>query len=126
MRVSGRSRWGLQTFLALAVPESQLVGCTRADLANLLWFATALPGVIQGGGELSLAHLGGGKAISRIDAYGGHGAERLLIRLVDDWRRRGRPDVTRLRVEVAYGPRLIREAWRSSQRGSGVMLFDWR
>ncbi len=126
MRVSGRSRWALQTFLALAVPERQLVGCTRADLANLLWFATALPGVIQDRGEVSLAHLGGGKAISRIEAYGGRGAERLLVRLVDDWRRRRRPDVTRLRMEVAYGStRSTREAWRTRQRGSSVLLFDW-
>ncbi len=49
---------GLEAFLALAVPEEQLVGCARADLADLLCFSTAMRGVFDDRGGLSLAHLG--------------------------------------------------------------------
>ncbi len=126
IRASGRSQWGLESFLALAVPEEQLVGCTRADLMNLLFFATALPAVIDVRNGLSLAHLGGRKTISRIEAYGGHSAERLLGRVVEEWLHQRKPDVSRLNVEVAYGGRAsMREAWRTRRRGSTVLLFDW-
>ena len=126
MRVRSQAQWGLEAFLALAVPEESLVGCARADLADLLFFSTSMPGVIQGRGGLSLAHLGGRKSITRIESYGTRGAEALLLRLVNEWRRRGRPDVTRLQVEVAFGRRSQRRAWRTRRRGSGVLLFDWR
>jgi protein-L-isoaspartate(D-aspartate) O-methyltransferase len=125
VRASGRSQWGLETFLTLAVPENQLVGCTRSDLEHLLFYSTALPGVIDLSEQTSLAHLGGGKTISRILAYGGRAAERLLSDFVDDWRRRGRPDVSRLRVEVVYSGRPARSAWRTKRRGSSTVLFDW-
>jgi protein-L-isoaspartate(D-aspartate) O-methyltransferase len=126
VRAAGRSQWGLESFLALAVPEEQLVGCTRTDLMNLLLYATALPGVIDTSGALSLAHLGGKKTISRIEAYGGQGAERLLKQTVNEWRARRRPDVSRLCVEVVFGSRAtIRAAWRTKRRGSRVLLFDW-
>jgi protein-L-isoaspartate(D-aspartate) O-methyltransferase len=127
IRATGRSQWGLESFLALAVPEEQLVGCTRTDLTNLLLYATALPAVIDTSGALSLAHLGGKKTISRIEAYGGHGAERLLRQTVNEWRTRRRPDVSRLGVEVVFGSRAtIRAAWRTKRRGSSILLFDWR
>jgi protein-L-isoaspartate(D-aspartate) O-methyltransferase len=124
LRVRGHAHWALEAFLCLAVPEELLVGCTRTDLAHLLFYSTAMPGVIDKE-RRSLAHLGGGKTISRIDSYGGRRAEEALQRLVDEWLRRGRPDVSRLRVEVAYGPSAPRRAWRSRRRGSNVLLFDW-
>jgi protein-L-isoaspartate(D-aspartate) O-methyltransferase len=126
VRAAGRSQWGLESFLALAMPEEQLVGCTRTDLMNLLLYATALPAVIDTSSALSLAHLGGKKTISRIEAYGGHGAERLLRQTVNEWRTRRRPDVSRLGVEVAFGRRATgRAAWRTKRRASSVLLFDW-
>ena len=125
IRASGRSQWGLETFLVLAVPEDRLVGCTRSDLEHLLFYSTALPGVIDVSGAPSLAHLGGGKTISRILAYGGRAAERLLSAFVDEWCERGRPDVSRLRVEVLYDRRPSRPAWRTKRQGSSTLLFDW-
>jgi hypothetical protein len=127
VRAKGKAQWALESFLALAVPEEQLVGCTRADLTNLLLYATAFPAVIDERGGLSLAHLGGKSTLSRIEAYGGRGGERMLVQMVDDWRTRRRPSVSRLRVEVAFGRRTsIREAWRTRRRGSSTLLFDWR
>ena len=127
IRVQGQSQWALESFLALAVPEDQLVGCTRVDLEQLLFYATALPGVIDRRGPISLAHLAGARTISRIDGYGGRRAEALLARWVAEWRRLGRPDVSRLDVEVAYGsPGSTRTAWRTVRRGRCLLMFDWR
>jgi protein-L-isoaspartate(D-aspartate) O-methyltransferase len=125
IRATGRSQWGLEAFLALAAPEERLVGCARADLEHLQFFSTSLPGVMGDPAKPSLAHLGGNKTLSRIEAYGTRDADRLLGRLVEEWRRRRRPDVTRLGVEVVFGPQ-TREAWRSKRRGSSTLLFDWR
>jgi protein-L-isoaspartate(D-aspartate) O-methyltransferase len=127
MRVKGESQWGLESFLALAVPEEQLVGCTRAEIMHLLFFATALPAIIDVRGPLSLAHLGGSKTISRIEAYGASHAERLLEGAITEWRRRGKPDVSRLNVEVAYGHSATEsKAWRTRRRGSCLLMLDWR
>jgi hypothetical protein len=126
MRVSGRSQWGLESFFALAVPEDRLVGYARSDLDELLFFTTAMLAVVDAGPPASLAHMGGRRALSRIEAYGGRDSERLLTDLVGEWRGRGRPGVSSLHVEVVFrrgGP--IRQAWRATTGGSSTMLFDW-
>lgn len=123
MRVSGWQQWELESFIVLAAPEELLVGCTREDLSELLFFGTALPRIIDAGGS-GLAHLAGRKSISRLDAYGHRGAKRLLAGLVDEWRLRGRPRVAGLSVGVSYGPSR-RNAWRTKRRGASVVSFDW-
>jgi protein-L-isoaspartate O-methyltransferase len=123
MRVSGGLRWELESFIALVAPEDLLVGCTRDDLSELLFFGTAMPAITDADGS-GLAHLAGKRTISRIDAYGDKWAERRLADLVDDWRRRGRPGVARLTAEVSYG-RSTRKAWRTLKRGSTLIRFDW-
>jgi protein-L-isoaspartate(D-aspartate) O-methyltransferase len=122
-RVSGLRQWGLESFIALAAPEELLVGCTRESLDGLLFFGTALPGVIDADGG-GLAHLAGRRSISRLDAYGHDEAEGLLSDLVDEWRRQGRPGVARLTIEVSYG-RTPRGAWTWKRRGSSVLSFDY-
>jgi protein-L-isoaspartate O-methyltransferase len=124
MRVSRWRLWELESFICLAAPEELLVGCTREDLSELLFFGTALPGVV-GADRSGLAHLAGTRSVSRLDAYGDAWAERLLAELVDDWRSRDQPRVARLSVEVAYG-RSRPDAWRIKRRGSSVISFDYR
>jgi protein-L-isoaspartate(D-aspartate) O-methyltransferase len=124
MRVSRWRLWELESFICLAAPEELLVGCTREDLSALLFFGTALPGVVDAD-RSGLAHLAGTRSVSRLDAYGDAGAERLLAELVDEWRRRGQPRVARLSVEVAYG-RSRPDAWRIKRRGSSLISFDYR
>jgi protein-L-isoaspartate(D-aspartate) O-methyltransferase len=124
VRASGAVQWGLEAFVALAVPEERLVGCTRAELAHLLYFSTALPAVIEVGPRPSLAHLSGTRTLSRIDAYGARGAEAVLRRAVEDWIGLGRPGVGRLQIEVSYG-RHARGVWRTRRRGSSLLAFDW-
>jgi protein-L-isoaspartate O-methyltransferase len=123
IRVSGWRQWALETFIVLAAPEEQLVGCTTENSRQLLFFGTALPGIVAADGS-GLAHLAGGRSISRLDAYGREGAERTLADLVDDWGQRGRPGVDRLSVEVSYG-RPRRNGWRIKRRGSSVISFDY-
>lgn len=124
VRVSGRLQWDLQSFICLAAPEEHLVGCTREDLSELLYFGTALPGIIAPD-RRGLAHIAGTRSVSRVDAYGNAGpAERLLVGLVNEWRRRRRPDVSRLSVEVVFGR--AEAAWRTKKRGSSVLLFEYR
>ena len=59
-------------------------------------------GVISSDGA-GLALLGGGpKRLSRIESYGDRTAERLLLRLIEGWKERGRPTGEDLRVEVSF------------------------
>ena len=83
----------------------------------------ALPGIIERDGR-SLAHLSGGRHISRLDAYGGRGSELLLRALVEAWKRDGRPGVDRLRIRVSFGSRRAK-AWRVKKRGQSLISFDW-
>jgi hypothetical protein len=124
MRVSRWQLWELESFILLAAPEDLIVGCTREDLGGLLFYGTALPAIIDAD-STGLAHLAGSRSVSRLDAYGNAQAEQLLIDIVDDWRRRGRPGVARLSVEVSYHP-ASRAGWRHKRRGSGVISFDLR
>lgn len=124
MRVSELLQWGLESFIVLAAAEEMLVGCTREDATDLLFYGTPLPGIMDTSGS-GLAHLAGKRSVSRLDAYGHGEAERRLADLVDEWRRRGRPDVARLSVEVSYG-RCPPAAWRTKKRGASVISFDYR
>jgi protein-L-isoaspartate(D-aspartate) O-methyltransferase len=123
IRVSGWQQWALESFIVLAAPEELLVGCTTESSNQLLFFGTALAGIIAADGS-GLAHLAGGRSISRLDAYGLEGAEQALADLVDEWGHRGRPGVAGLSVEVSYG-RSRREGWRIKKRGSSVTSFDY-
>jgi protein-L-isoaspartate(D-aspartate) O-methyltransferase len=124
MRVSASRQWALESFIAVAAPEEVLVGCTGEDGDGLVVCGTELPGIMDAERK-GLAHLAGRRSISRLAAYGHHGAERRLADLVDEWRRRGRPDVTRMSVAVSYG-RSRRQAWRIRRRGPSVISFDYR
>lgn len=64
---------------------------------------------------LSLALLGGARTVTRVDAYGGPEAERLLFDLVRRWQARGRPTLSDLHVEAVFdnGTSRIRWGWQS-------------
>ena len=96
-------RGALGLYLIIEAPGDRLVVGFRG------------PGVIsQDGGGLAL--LGGGaKTVTRVESYGEGDAERLLLRLVQEWKARGRPTGEDLRVEVGFG----------GGAGSGVSL-SWR
>lgn len=59
-------------------------------------------GVISedGGGLALLA--GGAKTFTRIESHGDGDAERLLLKLIEGWRERGRPTGHDLRVEASF------------------------
>jgi predicted DNA-binding transcriptional regulator AlpA len=123
VRVSGWPQWDLEAFLALSAPEDRLVGCMREDLGSLMFMSPALPAIIDRDGN-GLAYLAGKKTISRLDAHGRRAPDAVLARLVDEWRRRGRPDVRRLRIAVSYGSRRL-TAWRLKIRGTCMISYDW-
>jgi protein-L-isoaspartate(D-aspartate) O-methyltransferase len=89
-------------FLALEAPSRRFVA------------AFPFPGVIGDDG-LSLALLGGARTVTRVDAYGGPEAERLLFDLVRRWQARGRPTLSDLHVEAVFdnGTSRIRWGWQS-------------
>lgn len=104
------NRAALIFFLALEAPARQFVA------------GFPFPGVIGRDG-LSLALLGGARTVTRVDAYGGREAERLLVDLVARWQARGRPTLSDLHVEAAFGngKSQIRWGWqpRSASGGGG-------
>ncbi|HEV2754014.1 MAG TPA: hypothetical protein VGV36_09305, partial [Solirubrobacteraceae bacterium] len=51
-----------------------------------------------------LALLAGGKTFTRIESYGDPEAERLLLDLIEDWRRRGRPTEQELELQASFRP----------------------
>ena len=124
IRISGRSQWDLESFITLAAPEDQLLGCLREDLADLLLFSTALPAIVDPDGP-GLAYLAGAKTITRIDAHGDRRAERLLQHLVRQWLRWKRPAVGQLRIEVAQSRPRSTEHWRTIRRGFFFISYDW-
>ncbi len=121
MRLSEWARWELQSFVAIAGPERRLIGCIREDLRSPAF--TALPGIVRPDSR-GLAHLSGGRTISRLDVYGRLGPERELSALVLEWRRRGRVGVAELRIEVTFDEG-GRRAWRTKRRAESTILFDW-
>jgi protein-L-isoaspartate(D-aspartate) O-methyltransferase len=124
MRLRSWHQWELQTFIALSLDEDLLVGVERHDLAELSFLGTAFPAVIDPDGR-GIAHLAGRQTISRIDAFGEPGPDRTLRGAVDDWRSRGRPPASRLRISVAYGPSAPTRSWRAKRRGTSLITFDW-
>ena len=110
-RLSSARRQALLA-LALSKPRSRDLGL-RADRSALgLYLTIEAPagrlvagwdriGVISEGGA-GLALLGGGaKRVTRIECYGERAAERLLLELIEGWKRRGRPGVRDLRLEMS-------------------------
>jgi len=59
-------------------------------------------GVIGKDGSGLALLAGGEKTLTRIESYGDRGAERLLLKLVERWKARGRPTGHDLRVEVSF------------------------
>ncbi len=82
-------RGALLLYLVLEAPQ-HFVGS---------WLA---PGLIGADGR-GLALLAGRRTITRIEAYGDPGPERLLRDLVERWKRHGRPTERDLRVDVSFG-----------------------
>lgn len=124
MRLKTWQQWELQTFVALSLDEDRLVGVVRDDLAELSFLGTALPGVIDRGGQ-GIAHLAGRKTVSRMDAFGERGPDRTLMHAIDEWRGRGRPPASSLLVGVTYRGPAMRGSWRTKKRGPSVIAFDW-
>jgi protein-L-isoaspartate O-methyltransferase len=123
LRVSGWRQWELETFLCVAAPEELLIGCSRHELSDLLFFGPSLPGLTDPT-RSGLAHLAGTKSVSRIDAYGDAEAGRLLADLVADWRSRREPLAKQLSVSVSYG-RSAPRAWRVRRRGASAIGLDY-
>lgn len=84
-------RDALGLYLTIEAPEDRFVG--------------GWPGVgvisANGGGLAMLA--GGAKTLTRIESFGDVEAERLLFKLVEGWKQRGRPTADNLRFEVGFG-----------------------
>ena len=72
----------------------------------------------------SLALLAGSGPQARIEAYGGPGAERTLVGVVDRWRAAGRPGVDRLTLRVRFGSERP-HAWRTLRRRDHWVACDW-
>jgi hypothetical protein len=123
IRPSGWTLYELEAFLALAVPEDRLVGCTREDLQHLVFMNTALLGLLDPNGE-GLSHLAGGKVVSRLDTYGARTPERELAGLIDEWTHMGRPRAEQLQIEVSFGSGSPR-AWRVKKRRASTISFNW-
>ncbi len=84
-------RPALSYFLAIEAPASRWVG------------GGPRPGVIsEDGGGLAL--LAGAKTFTRIESYGDPDAQRLLLDLIEDWRRRGRPTERELELQASFRP----------------------
>ena len=83
-------RGALTLYLSLEAPANRLVG-------GWPW-----PAVISENGSGLALLAGGPKTLTRVESQGDRGAERLLLRLVEGWKERGRPSEDDLRVEVTF------------------------
>lgn len=83
-------RGALTLYLSLEAPADRLVG-------GWPW-----PAVISRNGAGLALLAGGPKTLTRLESHGDRGAERLLLRLVEGWKQRGRPSESDLRVEVSF------------------------
>jgi hypothetical protein len=116
-----------QLALALSEPRRRPLGL-RADRAALaLYLAIEAPvnrfiggwpriGVISADASGLAMLAGGSKKFTHIDAYGAPEAERVLLDLVETWKRHRRPSGKNLQVEVRFAPTgdsSIALSWRS-------------
>ncbi len=116
----GRSNpWSLGSYAALALPEERLVECVRPRSSRDAGPALGVVDAIDG----SLALLVASPSATRIDAYGGGGAERALAQAVDRWISAGRPGVDRLSITIRYGAERP-HGWRSVRRDDQWIAFD--
>jgi protein-L-isoaspartate(D-aspartate) O-methyltransferase len=125
LRNLSRARRRQLLALALSEPRRRDLGLRAPRPALALYLTIEAPadrfvggrprlGVINADGT-GLALLGGGpKTFTHIEAYGAPDAERLLLDLVETWKRRGRPSGTQLRVELSFG-----------LTGNGRMSLSW-
>ena len=97
--------------LALSEPRTRALGlrAPRLDLALYLTIEAPEARFLGGGARVGvigesgggLALLAGGKTLTRIESYGERDAERLLLKLIEGWKERGRPSGHDLKVEVS-------------------------
>lgn len=113
MRV-GADTWGLHYYIALGAPAARVVSVGG-------WRSAIVDREARGVAMLNRD----GKRVSVIEAYGDREPERLLLRLVEEWKRLGRPGEEDLHIRVRYGARTRRTAWRASPRGDCTIFFDW-
>ncbi len=127
LRNLSRARRQQLLALALSEPRRRALGLRAQRPALALYLMIEAPanrfiggwpriGVISADGN-GLALLSGGpKTFTHIEAYGAPDAERLLLELVESWRKRGRPTGNDLQVEVSFAPTGssdIRLSWAS-------------
>lgn len=114
------SSWALGAYATLALPEERLV-----EVVGPRWPAAGehILGVVDAV-DGSLALLAGSGPQARIEAYGGPGAERALVGVVDRWRAAGRPGVDRLTLRVRFGSERP-HAWRTLRRRDHWVACDW-
>jgi protein-L-isoaspartate(D-aspartate) O-methyltransferase len=118
----GRSNpWSLGSYAALALPEERLVECLRPRSSRDGAQALGVVDAVDGSLALLVASITG----TRIEAYGGRGAERALAQAVDRWISARRPGVDRLSITIRYGAERP-HGWRSVRRDDQWIAFDWR
>ncbi|HEV2752315.1 MAG TPA: methyltransferase domain-containing protein, partial [Solirubrobacteraceae bacterium] len=94
-------RQAMSLYLAIEAPHDRWVaGEPRTGVISRHWDGLAL--------------LAGAKTFTRIESYGDPDAERLLLDLVEDWRRHGRAPVRDLTLQASFWP-----GRRSSTAGAG-------
>lgn len=111
-RLSQARRQGLLS-LALSEPRTLDLGLRAPRAAVALYLTIEAPedrlvggwprmGVISKNGDGLALLAGGERTFTRIDSYGHQAAERLLLKLIEGWKERGRPSGDDLRIEVGF------------------------
>ena len=128
LRNFSRARRRQLLALALSEPRRRDLGLRAPRPALALYLTIEAPanrfiggwprlGVINAEGTGLALLAGGPKTFSHIEAFGAADGERLLLELIETWKRRGRPSGKHLQVEVSFGtagdPR-IGLSWNSS------------
>lgn len=101
--------------LALSEPRRRDLGLRAPRPALALYLTIEAPanrfiggwprlGAINADGTALALLAGGPKTFTHIEAYGAPDAERLLLELIETWKKRGRPSSKHLQVEVSFGP----------------------
>ncbi len=115
LRNLARARRQQLLALALSEPRRRNLGLRAQRPALALYLAIEAPpdrfiggwpriGVISTDGTGLALLAGGPKTFTHIEGYGTPDAERLLLELIETWRRRGRPAGHDLQVEVTFTP----------------------
>jgi protein-L-isoaspartate(D-aspartate) O-methyltransferase len=119
--LGGGSVLGLLAYVSLALPEERLVEIERSGGPGV---REALGTVDAVDGSLALLVPEANGRV-RIDAYGGHRAERGMLSAVERWALAGRPTVADAQITVRYGS-VRPHGWHSTRRGDQWIALDWR